>query len=460
MNYNEDELEKEIVPNNKSKKLLFAFIVVVVLCVGSFAGYKTYENYIMHTKYESAIDFVNNKQYEEAIEIFEEMTDYLDVEDLLKETIYEYENYIMNTKYESAIDLVNDNQYEEAIEIFETITDYLNVEDLLKEAIYKYGNQLSDYMLYEEAIEQYEKIADYSDAEALIIESYYLKGKNEIYSYDYLTAIETFQEIADYEDSMMFIELCNNEIPFINTVSSYEELPEAIKADTDITTNVYDKTMAKEFMETSLVNVWYDEQGNKFEISNTINNREYNLIAVVDRTYEWYDDEIQESGTSEMYVALFEYRDEPGKYYYAYSGNAMLNAAHIKVWTYAELAIGEINTLDITVYRDITKVEYDNIVSEYNEVLRQDALAREYAQKYPSERYYVFFDAIGRYTLSGDKYVLQQSWTWVDNYGRVPVSGGSWLMPKELDKDNTFKVADEYCIYGSYPFQYSNGYFS
>lgn len=108
--------------------------------------------------YSEASQSYNNKEYEEAQAIFEELAK------------YKYDNseaMVIQCKYRRGLDLYDSRQYEDARKILSKIPEYKDSYVLSKECIYNIAGILYD-SLPTEAIMQYEKIPGYKDTNEIL----------------------------------------------------------------------------------------------------------------------------------------------------------------------------------------------------------------------------------------------------------------------------------------------------
>lgn len=141
-------------------------------------------------KYNHATDLLSQKQFDEAISIFESLGDYRDSAVMVKEATYQKAN-----------DLLLNKEYDEAIVIFTDLEEYKDSKDLIKEANYQKANDLLLNKEYDAAIALFTGLADYKDSGNLLDEARYLMAKQYLADGEYYYASEIFQELGVYKDS-------------------------------------------------------------------------------------------------------------------------------------------------------------------------------------------------------------------------------------------------------------------
>lgn len=200
------------------RKKIYRSIIGLIL-IGIFL-YATYLRNYLEKKYEKAMDFYNQNEYESAYNIFLELGDYLDSEEYL-----EYSDY--GKKYNEALELISDNDYDNAIKILNEIIDYKNSNALYNECLYNKAILLFSEQEYENAEELFTSLKNYKDSnlyvtkcKANLLESdkleVYQFAVNEMVNGNYVEAIEYFNKILDYKDSKILKEKCNDYIARIN----------------------------------------------------------------------------------------------------------------------------------------------------------------------------------------------------------------------------------------------------
>lgn len=137
-----EKAEKERAAKAKKKKKIAIFITSAVAVCTALALLCVYV-IIPAIRYNMAVTAVENKNYDEAIAIFEELGDYSDSADKIPET-----------KYKKAENLVSNKEFDTAIEIFNELGEYPNCKKRIEEIkfdnpyLYEIGEkmQIGNYM--------------------------------------------------------------------------------------------------------------------------------------------------------------------------------------------------------------------------------------------------------------------------------------------------------------------------
>ena len=207
-----------------NKKHIFSFVIIFIIfsmCVRVYATI-TYNN---------AVDSMNKKDYEKAIEYFQEVGDYKDSLELL-------ENVRLEQKYNEALILFKNEKYQEAKILFDELMDFKEGKNYSRESYYRYAIQLYDCERYEEAAQIFMELKEnnYKDskiyaAKALLPEVdrmkelLYVEACTKYESKDYKEALDVFEKLEDYKESQKYIEECQEQI-------SRRELAETLSAGT------------------------------------------------------------------------------------------------------------------------------------------------------------------------------------------------------------------------------------
>lgn len=203
-------------------------------------NYKDSYDRALEVSYAKANNCVENNDYDEALQIFEELGDYSDSENKYYETIalkadhyYSLNNFkdcyeiLYNNRNKSSLipdyfeifnkcaynygkELYSNNNYKESTSVLSTISlKYLDVVDVLKQSRSKYAEELYYNEDYEGAYKQIQKMGiDYTNEIHLdIIYNYASKLMSKGSSY-YIKALTIFKEIKSYKDSEEKINEC------------------------------------------------------------------------------------------------------------------------------------------------------------------------------------------------------------------------------------------------------------
>jgi len=117
-------------------------------------------------------------------------------------------------KYNKAVDLVKNNEYNDAIELLEELQSYNDSVDLIKEAKYENGKTLYDNKKYDVALEIFKDI-DYKDSKELAdkcdIMITFTNARQLYKNGEYKSALYIFNTI-DNEDSRTYAKWCEKEL--------------------------------------------------------------------------------------------------------------------------------------------------------------------------------------------------------------------------------------------------------
>ncbi len=147
-----EKAEKEREAKAKKKKKIAIFITSAVAVCTALALLCVYV-IIPAIRYNMAVTAVENKNYDEAIAIFEELGDYSDSVDRIPET-----------KYKKAEDLVSNNEFDTAIEIFGELGDYNDSAERVLNTKYQKADQCETEKKYDTAVQIFAELDDYSDS--------------------------------------------------------------------------------------------------------------------------------------------------------------------------------------------------------------------------------------------------------------------------------------------------------
>lgn len=108
---------------------------------------------------------------------------------------------IPNSKYNNAVALMEAGKYEEAITTFEELDDYKDSVDKIKECKYAFAVYLMEKKSYNEASTTFDDIVDYGDSKDKIKECKYNIALSFTNEKDYMKALALFSELGDFKDS-------------------------------------------------------------------------------------------------------------------------------------------------------------------------------------------------------------------------------------------------------------------
>ncbi len=175
---------------NKNKKTLIITIILVVSVIFIIV----LNTIIIPTnRYKNAVELMNEQKYDEAVSIFEQLSDFKDSE----KKIEECKNGLLEKQYVQATDLMKAKQYDEAITIFKSLDDYKDCKEKIKECEigvleekYNHALTLIDSKKYIEAYEVLTELEKYKDSEEKrlsIIDEYELAKLKQAKAGEYIT---------------------------------------------------------------------------------------------------------------------------------------------------------------------------------------------------------------------------------------------------------------------------------
>ncbi len=189
--------------SEKSKKQLKTTSIAIISIIGVIIACTLIFTLIIipNNKYNAAIELMNSKRYSEAISAFEEIANYKDSAELIKNC----NASISDIKYNDALNLISNEKYEEAIEIFRSIENHKDSKEQLSKAIISCAVSFEKKGDFVNAIKWYEEIGNKDNANAARY-SYVLSHKNK-------TDVTTYKYLRDLKA-----------INYKNTASIYKQL--------------------------------------------------------------------------------------------------------------------------------------------------------------------------------------------------------------------------------------------
>ena len=198
---NDPDRETTLVPKKNNKPKIFIAIAVLVVVVIAINAIRFLPGFIVETKYATAVELQESKNYSEAIIKFQELGDYEDSQNRIKEC--KYQNALLfieaedfagaktllkdlkgyNTDIETKLQLcdysiakkyIDKGKYDKAEEIFKELGDYGDSKEMIKECSYRKALSFIEGKKYSEAIEILSKMKKYSDASEKLNEAKYL----------------------------------------------------------------------------------------------------------------------------------------------------------------------------------------------------------------------------------------------------------------------------------------------
>ena len=200
-----------------NKKLVIIIVSIaaglIILAGAAFAVWKLVIT--PSNEYEKACALMDDGEYDDAIEIFEDLGDYKDCSEKITES-----------KYQKALRTLDDGEYTIAEELFKELGDYRDSEDMALESKYKYGISLIEDEYYTQAISVFEDLDDYAESSYYLNEAKYLYCKEssdctDSLTYEYMTELKNIK-YKDSEKLYHKIYDLSLEVIFCNT-DSYDE---------------------------------------------------------------------------------------------------------------------------------------------------------------------------------------------------------------------------------------------
>ena len=167
----------------------------------------------LEEKYHTAKKALQSGEYEEANELFKEISLHLTAPDNQNNT----GNITVQMIYDAALELMELKQYETASKIFKTLNNYSDSEERAVQchehsiqALYDEASTLMEEEKYDEASGIFGKISDYRDAATLQKECMYQRAKELAFYGNYNRAIQSLQPICDDDGAKELIHSYQN----------------------------------------------------------------------------------------------------------------------------------------------------------------------------------------------------------------------------------------------------------
>lgn len=246
----QQEAIREEICKRRNKKII-SVIAIVGICVGLIIGsyYFFQREIVPQNIYNSAIQNIQQGDYEAAIEKLKTIMDYKDAMQQIKtaskgliveekyskaleileciensddvnELIIMCENGL---KYEEAIDLAESENYREAINILEDIEDFKDSADILTkyrlEADYSDAVNYTNSKNYKSAILLFENLGDYKDSKEKYRELCYQYGIEEYEKKNYEIAKKYLEEVSEDKDVVEMLNECEMQLSYADLYS-------------------------------------------------------------------------------------------------------------------------------------------------------------------------------------------------------------------------------------------------
>ena len=189
---NDPDRETTLTPKKKGNKAKIIIpIIIVFVAIIVVNAIRLVPGYIAETRYNSALELIENKNYTDAIEIFTELGAYEDSQEKIKEC-----------KYQNALLLIDAEEYSEAKALLEELKGYnTDIETKIQICDYSIAKQYLEKGKYDKAKELFTALKDYGDSKDMIKECSYRKALSLIEGKKYEDAITILSDIKKYSDS-------------------------------------------------------------------------------------------------------------------------------------------------------------------------------------------------------------------------------------------------------------------
>ena len=180
-------------PNHHRQHGKMAKWIVAVLCLLCLViiGVLTYNNQIIPEKqYNTAVEQLEQGNYQQAINEFEALNDYKDSADM-----------ILETKYKWAESLLADKAYDEAYAKFEEVKGYSDAADKMKDVRYAEAEEYLDKNGYQMAINLLGTLDGYKDSQVKVQEANYLWAEDYLQQGQFEEALTHFEKAGQYKDA-------------------------------------------------------------------------------------------------------------------------------------------------------------------------------------------------------------------------------------------------------------------
>ena len=188
---NDPDRETTLVPKKNNKPKIFIAIAVIVVVIIAINAIRFLPGFIVETKYNSAVELQENKNYSEAITKFQELGDYEDSEKRIKEC-----------KYQNALLLIEAEDFSGAKGLLSELKGYnTDIETKLQICDYSIAKKYLEKGKYDKAEELFKELGDYGDSKEMIKECSYRKALSFIEGKKYTEAIEILSTMKKYSEA-------------------------------------------------------------------------------------------------------------------------------------------------------------------------------------------------------------------------------------------------------------------
>lgn len=214
------KIEEEEREKRKKANMKRIAILAMIVTVGFTIFFIMIKVVIPNSKYKSAVELLENEQYDEAISIFEELGEYKDSKERAKEA-KDKRDYI------EAMNYYNEGDYDKARVLFKRLGYYSDSADKYEECqnayieeTYENGIAFMEKEEYDRAIKEFEKVEEYNDSKEKIEECQLhfeiMENNKKFSTVEIKNAINNFYTVGDVNwDKFSF---------FINNRESFPEL--------------------------------------------------------------------------------------------------------------------------------------------------------------------------------------------------------------------------------------------
>jgi|GEM_PF-6679287 len=232
----------------KQKKPMSSRIVIAAIAIGLCIYIILLVNLIIpNTKYNKALDLLEEDKYSDAILQFSGLGDYKDSKAMVHECSYQeatdllaLENYdkasikfkllgdykdsiamIDECKYQKAINFMEMESFDEAIALYTELGEYSNCSNMVIDCKYKKAFSLLENDSYTKSQKLFKELNDYKDSASMVLEVMYIKGHDSMERREYDVAISVFKDLQkeDYKDSSHLIDKAY----YDKGISSYDD---------------------------------------------------------------------------------------------------------------------------------------------------------------------------------------------------------------------------------------------
>ena len=174
----------------KRKKTAVTTAIVAAICLVIAVVYVVINVVIPMGQYKDATKLLEQKEFQEAINGFEALSDFKDSADM-----------VLETKYQWAESLLAEKAYDEAYKKFKEIKDYSDAGDRMKDVRYTEADDYLKSCAYLKAIELFERLDGYKDSRTRVLEASYLWAEDYLKQGQLEDALLYFERAGLYKDA-------------------------------------------------------------------------------------------------------------------------------------------------------------------------------------------------------------------------------------------------------------------